>query len=59
MDNSDYGPLFDPGLDKTLSDLLARTAKEPISPRLRELARQLETAREDARHRQGEGEGTA
>ena len=44
MAKSDSGPLVDPELDRALSELLAQTAKEPISPRLRELAQQLELA---------------
>ncbi len=57
MDNSEYGPVVDPELDKALSELLAQTAREPISPRLRELAQQLEAALRDARQRR-EGGGT-
>ena len=53
MANSDCGPVVDPELDKALSDLLAQTAKEPISPRLRELAQQLEAALAQARERRG------
>jgi len=53
MANSDCGPVVDPELDKALSDLLAQTAKEPISPRLRELAQQLEAALAQARRRRG------
>ncbi|SEH68062.1 hypothetical protein [Paracoccus alkenifer] len=55
MANSDSGPLVDPELDRALSELLAQTAKEPISPRLRELAHQLELALAQARLRD-EGE---
>lgn len=53
MANGESGPLVDPELDKALSELLAQTEKEPISPRLRELAKRLEAALEDARQRQG------
>ncbi len=59
MGNSKYGPVVDPELDKALSELLAQTAKEPISPRLRELAQQLEIALQDARNRRGQGGGAA
>lgn len=51
MANSESGPVVDPELDKALSELLAQTEKEPISPRLRELAKRLEVALEDARQR--------
>lgn len=53
MANSDCGPVFDPELDKALTELLAQTAKEPISPRLRDLAQQLEAALAQARERRG------
>lgn len=53
MANSESGPVVDPELDKALSELLAQTEKEPISPRLRELAKRLEAALEDARQRRG------
>ena len=49
------GPVVDPELDKALSELLAQTEKEPVSPRLRELAKRLEAALEDARHRRPPG----
>ncbi|RDW12819.1 hypothetical protein [Paracoccus thiocyanatus] len=52
MAHSESGPVVDPELDKALSELLAQTEREPISPRLRELAKRLETALDDARHRQ-------
>lgn len=58
MANNEQGPFVDPELDRALSELLAQTAKEPISPRLRELAQQLETALRDARNRRGGDEGT-
>ncbi|CAM3188945.1 hypothetical protein SAMN04488021_11177 [Paracoccus aminovorans] len=51
MANSESGPVVDPELDKALSELLAQTEKEPISPRLRELAKRLESALDDARQR--------
>ncbi|WP_323717950.1 hypothetical protein [Paracoccus aminovorans] len=51
MANSESGPVVDPELDKALSELLAQTEKEPISPRLRELAKRLEAALDDARQR--------
>lgn len=57
MDNSEYGPVVDPELDEALSELLAQTAREPISPRLRQLAQQLEAALRDARQRRAEGPG--
>ncbi|MEF9604876.1 hypothetical protein O4J55_22145 [Paracoccus sp. PXZ] len=58
MANGESGPIVDPALDKALSELLAQTEKEAVSPRLRELARRLEAALEDARHRQaGQGGG--
>lgn len=52
MDDSERGRVVDPELEKALSDLLAQTAREPISPRLRELVLRLEAALEKAR-RQG------
>ncbi len=55
MAKSDSSPLVDPELDRALSELLAQTAKEPISPRLRELAQQLELALAQVRLRH-EGE---
>ncbi|UFM64464.1 hypothetical protein LOS78_20600 (plasmid) [Paracoccus sp. MA] len=62
MANAEGGPAVDPEpdpeLDRALADLLAQTEKEPVSPRLRELARRLETALEDARHRRA-GPGKA
>lgn len=51
MANDENGPAIDPELDKVLSELLVQTEKEVISPRLRDLARQLEVALERARHR--------
>ncbi|WCR18746.1 hypothetical protein [Paracoccus alcaliphilus] len=42
-------PVLDPKLGAALSELLAQVDAEPISPRLRELARQLEAALEDSR----------
>lgn len=58
MANGESGPVVDPELDKALSELLAQTEKEPISPRLRALAKRLETALEEARHRRrGESGG--
>ncbi|QRZ12141.1 hypothetical protein JWJ88_05690 [Paracoccus methylovorus] len=51
MADRESGPIVDPDLDKALSELLAQTEKEPISPRLRDLAKRLEAALEDARHR--------
>ncbi|SFY22021.1 hypothetical protein SAMN04244548_03116 [Paracoccus pantotrophus] len=60
MANGESGPIVDPELDKALSELLAQTEREPISPRLRELARRLETALDEARHRRaGKGGGGA
>lgn len=49
MADRESGPIVDPDLDKALSELLAQTEKEPISPRLRDLAKRLEAALEDAR----------
>ncbi|REG54134.1 hypothetical protein EQ718_10800 [Paracoccus versutus] len=58
MANGESSPIVDPELDKALSELLAQTEREPISPRLRELARRLETALDEARHRRaGKGGG--
>lgn len=51
MANSESGPIVDPEIDKVLAELLAQTEKEPIPPRLRELAKHLEAALEDARLR--------
>lgn len=51
MANSERGPIVDSEIDKVLAELLAQTEKEPISPRLRELAKRLETALDDARQR--------
>jgi hypothetical protein len=53
MANGESGPIVDPEIDKALSELLAQTEKEPISPRLRELSKRLEAALEDARQRRG------
>lgn len=56
MADSESGSGVDPELDKALSELLVQAEKEPISPRLRELAKRLEAALESARrHRGGEG----
>ena len=52
MPSSDSGLVIDPDVDAALAELLIQTQKEPISPRLRELAKQLESALEDARVRQ-------
>ncbi len=54
MDDSERGRSVDPELEKALAELLAQTAREPISPRLRELARRLEAALREARRR-GDG----
>lgn len=53
MAKGERGSIVDPQLDKPLTELLAQTEKEPISPRQRELARRLEAALEDVRHRRG------
>ena len=55
MAQHDPRPVVDPELDKALSDLLSRSAEEPIPPHLRKLAQQLEAALEQAR-RQRDGE---
>lgn len=44
-------PAPDEEVDTVLSELLAQAEKEPVSPRLRELARQLEAALALARSR--------
>ncbi|MFH5773177.1 hypothetical protein ACHFJ0_02935 [Paracoccus sp. NGMCC 1.201697] len=46
-------PGIDPELDKALSELLAQTGKEAISPRLSELAQRLESALAGAKARRG------
>ncbi|MDS9468854.1 hypothetical protein RGQ15_14910 [Paracoccus sp. MBLB3053] len=46
MHEKDNGPTLGPELDKALSELVGRILKEPISPRLRELASQLARALE-------------
>lgn len=51
MDDSESGRIVDPELEKALAELLAQTAREPISPRLRELAQRLEVALREARQR--------
>ena len=56
MAKDDLGAPLDPELDKALSDLLVQTEKETISPRLRELAQQLEQALQRARNRRGDGQ---
>ncbi|WP_294923386.1 hypothetical protein [uncultured Paracoccus sp.] len=48
---NDNGPAVDPELDKALTALLEQAENEPVSPRLRELAKRLEAALEDARQR--------
>ncbi|MFC3568046.1 hypothetical protein [Paracoccus sp. TOH] len=65
MANSESSPVVDPELDAALCELLAQTAREPISPRLHALAQRLEAALEAARlgqtgqraHRKAGGEG--
>lgn len=49
MANGDGGQRVDPELEKALSELLVQTEKEPISPRLRQLAKRLEEALQNAR----------
>lgn len=48
-------PAIDPQLDKALSELLEQAGQEPLSPRLRELAGQLQAALEQARQKSGSG----
>ena len=56
MAQHDPGPAVDPDLDKALSELLSRTAGEPIPPHLRKLAKDLEAALEQARQRRQDGD---
>ncbi|HWL57626.1 MAG TPA: hypothetical protein VNQ78_13275 [Paracoccus sp. (in: a-proteobacteria)] len=49
MQEEDEGPGLGPELDKALAELLDQTRREPISPRLRELAERLARALEKAR----------
>lgn len=44
MPQSEKGPTLDPEIAWAMAELLDQTGREPISPRLRALARQLETA---------------
>lgn len=53
----DFGPTVDSRLDKALSDLLEQTRHEPVSDRLRDLARQLEAALQQARQQRGVDKG--
>lgn len=48
-------PVIDPQLDKALSALLEQAGQEPLSPRLRELAGQLQAALHQARQKSGSG----
>jgi len=49
MREENEGPGLGPELDKALAELLEQTRKEPISPRLRELAERLAKALDKAR----------
>ncbi|MTH62589.1 hypothetical protein [Paracoccus litorisediminis] len=49
MPDKDEAPRLEPELDKALSDLLEQTRKEPLSPRLQELADRLAKALAEAR----------
>ena len=49
MAGKDDTPRLEPELDKALSELLEQTRKEPLSPRLMELAERLSRALADAR----------
>jgi len=49
MAGKDDTPRLEPELDKALSELLEQTRKEPLSPRLMELAERLARALADAR----------
>lgn len=55
MAKDEAGAALDPELDKALSELLQQAEKEAISPRLRDLAQQLELALQRARNRHSEG----
>lgn len=48
-------PAIDPQLDKALSELLEQAGQEPISPRLRDLAGQLQAALDHVRQQSGDG----
>lgn len=55
MPESDKGPALDPEIARAMAELLDQTAREPVSPRLRALALQLETALAAARRRPTDG----
>ena len=56
MAQGDNDPLVAPEIASALAELLAQTKSEPISPRLRGLAQQLETALDQARLQRLQGE---
>lgn len=51
MPPSDNDPGLDPEIARAMAELLDQTTREPVSPRLRALARQLESALAAARKR--------
>lgn len=56
MPQSDKDPVHDLALARAVTELLDQTAREPISPRLRSLARQLEAALAQTRNSQADGQ---
>ncbi|SIT86685.1 hypothetical protein [Pontibaca methylaminivorans] len=55
MNENERIPVIDPEFDRTLSELLAEAETEPVSPRLRELAKRLEDALSQAKKRRQTG----
>lgn len=55
MPLSDKDSAIDPEIAQAMADLMAQTAREPVSPRLMALVRQLEAAMATARQHPVDG----